>query len=92
MDCKLDEVQWVNYFHQEDPISGHLDYYENVDNVLMKYDAPWGIEAHMGYWTDPNFYEDIARRFLYASNEHGVNQELVKKFDCSKGSEQLVDA
>ncbi|NMG08791.1 hypothetical protein [Brasilonema sp. UFV-L1] len=92
VDCKLEKIQWVNYFHQKDPISGHLDYYDNVDNFPMKYDARWGIEAHMGYWTDPNFYEDIARRFLYASNEHSVNQELVNKFDSSKGSEQLIDA
>jgi hypothetical protein len=89
VDCQLDHVQWVNYYHLQDPISGHLDYYENVDNILMKYDAPWGIEGHMGYWTDANFYEDIAKRFLYAASKHGVNQELGQHIELQQG---LVDA
>jgi hypothetical protein len=89
VDCQLDHVQWVNYYHLQDPISGHLDYYENVDNVLMKYNAAWGIEAHMGFWTDANFYEDIAKRFLYAASKHGVNQELGQHIELQQG---LVDA
>jgi hypothetical protein len=55
----------------------------------MKYDAPWGIEGHMGYWTDANFYEDIAKRFLYAASKHGVNQELGQHIELQQG---LVDA
>jgi hypothetical protein len=79
VDCILDDVEWVNYYHLKDPISGHLDYYENVENVLMKYDAQWGIEAHLGFWTDPDFYKDIFHRFLYASNKNCINQELVQQ-------------
>ncbi|RUR73153.1 hypothetical protein PCC6912_58320 [Chlorogloeopsis fritschii PCC 6912] len=62
--CQLEQIQWVNYYHLQDPISGHLDYYEKLDNVKMEYPSKWGVEAHLGYWTDPNFYKDIARRFL----------------------------
>ncbi len=91
VDCKLDQLQWVNYFHLKDPISGHLDYYEDVDNIPMKYDATWGLDAHMGYWEYQNFYEGIARRFLYTSSEDGVNQDLVNKFDRSEGDQQLID-
>jgi hypothetical protein len=64
---QLEHVLWVNYYHQQDPISGHLDYYENLDNVEMKYQTSWGNQAHQGYWTDSSFYENIADRFLYFS-------------------------
>ena len=55
----------VNYFSREDPISGHLDFYviPEEDNVLLDIDRFWGV-AHVGYWTHPPFYEDIAKRFL----------------------------
>ncbi|MFN6569458.1 hypothetical protein [Dendronalium sp. ChiSLP03b] len=77
--CQLEQIHWVNYYYLKDPISGHLDYYENLDNVEMKYQASWGLEGHMGYWTDPSFYENIAERFLYASNESTDNQKFVQK-------------
>jgi hypothetical protein len=63
--CQLNQLHWVNYYYLKDPISGHLDYYENLDNVEMKYQASWGVEGHLGYWTDPSFYENLADRFLY---------------------------
>lgn len=78
VDCKLDQVRWVNYYHLKDPISGHLDYYDNVNNIGMKYKATWGVEAHTGYWTDASFYEDIAQRFLYPSNEQ-VQESLLRQ-------------
>jgi hypothetical protein len=31
--------------------------------------ASWGDQGHQGYWTDANFYEDIARRFLCGANQ-----------------------
>ncbi|MBW4671132.1 MAG: hypothetical protein KME60_27835 [Cyanomargarita calcarea GSE-NOS-MK-12-04C] len=65
VDCQLDQLQWVNYYHLKDPISGHLDYYNNLDNVLMEYETSWGYEAHLDYFSDNKFYDDIAQRFLY---------------------------
>jgi hypothetical protein len=66
---QLEKLRWINYYHQNDPISGHLDYYQNLENVLMQYDACWGDQAHQGYWTNSTFYEDIAQRFLYTVGE-----------------------
>ncbi len=66
---RLEQLHWVNYYHHNDPISGRLDYYQNLDNVLMENEADWGNPAHQGYWTNSNFYEDICRRFLYHPGE-----------------------
>ncbi|MBH8563602.1 hypothetical protein I8748_15625 [Nostoc sp. CENA67] len=66
--CKLEQIRWVNYYHLKDPISGHLDYYENLENIEMKYQTSWGLKGHLGYWTEPSFYESIADRFLYVSD------------------------
>jgi len=82
--CKLDQIRWVNYYHLKDPISGHLDYYENLDNVEMRYQAAWGVEGHLGYWIDPDFYENIADRFLYVSNQDGGSQEFLQQADYNK--------
>ncbi len=67
----FEHLHWVNYYHQNDPISGHLDYYQNIDNVLMEYKASWGNPAHQGYWNNSHFYEDICQRFLYKSESGG---------------------
>jgi hypothetical protein len=64
--CRLNQVRWANYYHLKDPISGNLDYYDNLDNIEMKYEASWGEQGHMGYWTDLKFYEHIANHFLYS--------------------------
>jgi hypothetical protein len=69
VECQLEQIRWVNYYHLQDPISGHLDYYEKLDNVLMDYQTSWGGNAHLGYWTDPNFYKDIANRFLLTTDD-----------------------
>ncbi|MBD2777518.1 hypothetical protein [Iningainema tapete] len=71
VNCHLDQVKWVNYYHLQDPISGHLDYYENLENVRLEFPATWGEQGHLGYWTDPNFYEEIAKRFLHTVKQNG---------------------
>ncbi|WYL95844.1 MAG: hypothetical protein HEQ35_20330 [Gloeotrichia echinulata IR180] len=71
--CNLEQIRWFNYYHQKDPISGNLDYYDNLENIEMKYQASWGGEGHLGYWTDLTFYESIADHFLYDSNDHSIN-------------------
>jgi len=65
---KLDYLPWVNYWSEKDPISGHLDFYQipDQDNVCLDLPEKWGV-AHVGYWCHEPFYEDIARRFLWAS-------------------------
>ncbi|MBD2203023.1 hypothetical protein H6G33_03785 [Calothrix sp. FACHB-1219] len=63
--CQLEHISWINYYHLEDPISGHLDYYENLINEEMTYKTSWGASGHLGYWTDMKFYKSIAEYFLY---------------------------
>lgn len=62
---KLDDIPWVNYFNEKDPVSGHLDFYTipDKDNVKLDLPEPWGV-AHVGYWEHGPFYADIAGRFL----------------------------
>ncbi len=62
---KLDDILWVNYYNENDPISGHLDFYQipDKDNIKIELPGPWGI-AHVQYWDCPGFYKDIAKRFL----------------------------
>lgn len=67
--CQLDNINWVNYYHLQDPISGNLDYYENLTNEEITTQTTWGTGGHQIYWTDRKFYESIANHFLYVSNE-----------------------
>jgi hypothetical protein len=62
---KLDAIPWVNYYADNDPVSGHLDFYalDEQDNVKLTLPQSWGV-AHTGYWTSSDFYEDIVKRFL----------------------------
>jgi hypothetical protein len=61
---KLDKIPWVNYYADNDPVSGHLDFYDifEQDNVRLTLPQSWGV-AHSGYWTSQSFYEDIMKRF-----------------------------
>ncbi len=62
---KLDRLPWVNYYNDNDPISGRLDFYRIApeDNVHLNLLEGWGI-AHGGYWSHVPFYRDLALRFL----------------------------
>lgn len=62
---KLDRIKWINFYNDDDPVSGHLDYYNipDKDNIKLKLPGPWG-KAHIQYWQDPTFYSEMAERFL----------------------------
>lgn len=56
-------LPWVNYYHDNDDISGHLDFYEGVQNVHVErfataQDNKW-YRAHSGYWTHAALYHHI---------------------------------
>lgn len=36
----LPHLRWINYWHPDDPISGHLDYYDCVDNIRLANELP----------------------------------------------------
>jgi hypothetical protein len=61
---KLDAMPWANYYDEQDPVSGHLDFYAipDRDNVPLTMGAPWGV-AHVKYWEHPPMYDDIVRRY-----------------------------
>ncbi len=61
----LDHVLWVNYWNKNDPVSGHLDFYDipNTDNVHLDLNAPWGL-AHVKYWDFTLMYQDMIERFM----------------------------
>lgn len=61
----LEHVRWLNFWDRQDPISGHLDFYNisDEDNIELNMQNPWGF-AHLGYWTYLPMYERIAREFF----------------------------
>jgi hypothetical protein len=65
IDPKLNGIKWVNFYNDDDPVSGHLDYYTipDADNIKLDLPGPWGV-AHIQYWNDKTFYSDIVKLFL----------------------------
>ena len=62
----LDDVKWINFYDNHDPISGHLDYYNDVKNVDCKFKTEMGKLSftHSDYWSDDKFYKIIINNFL----------------------------
>jgi len=68
-------LPWVNFFDNHDPISGKLEFYTVNENIPLTLPdtwpdqqgistrARWGV-AHVKYWNDPRFFNDIVERFL----------------------------
>lgn len=64
----LDDIPWLNFYHDADPVSGHLDFYSNVKNedacVFEKEkNNRWGF-AHLGYWEHKPMYTKIIDEYL----------------------------
>ncbi|MGB8954405.1 MAG: hypothetical protein WCC10_03470 [Tumebacillaceae bacterium] len=57
----LSHMQWTNYWDAQDPVSGHLDFYDNVVNVQVDNGQRWGV-AHSGYWYNLNIYREVIAR------------------------------
>ncbi|MHC0063905.1 hypothetical protein ACWATR_13535 [Nostoc sp. UIC 10890] len=75
MECKLEQVHPVNYYHLKDPISGHLNYYE-ISGILGRVRTPRLLLRF-------KFLQKYRDRFLYVSNHQRVSQEFVE-LDYSK--------
>ncbi|WP_228055217.1 hypothetical protein [Gloeocapsopsis crepidinum] len=75
---QMQHLKWFNYYHRKDPISGNLDCYEDVNNQQLNFTAAWGAKAHGGYWKDPNFFDSVAKNFLYEKPQkiNSVKQEI----------------
>ncbi len=66
----LDHVIWLNFFHPNDIIAGHLDAFSGVENIPTSFRGrfrrhrPGFPEAHSYYWYDPKMMQCIIDRFL----------------------------
>ena len=58
----LDHVHWLNAWSKQDPVSGMLHFYRNVQRQDFNYLIP--IYAHLSYWEDLRFYEFFAKPML----------------------------
>ncbi|NJR61295.1 MAG: hypothetical protein HC769_22165 [Cyanobacteria bacterium CRU_2_1] len=61
----FDHLWWINFYDEEDPISGCLNFYEieKDNNVKLKLGKSWGV-AHNYYWGCNVFYERIFKMLL----------------------------
>jgi hypothetical protein len=78
----LDDIQWRNYFDNDDYVSGGLDYYEKLTNIDCKFGK--GLFTHSNYWDSKKFYDDIIYHFLLrppvtADDVDGALVEMAKK-------------
>lgn len=60
---EANKLPWVNYYHDNDDISGHLDFYAGVENMHVPsftnpLDNKW-YRAHSGYWTHEPLYHKL---------------------------------
>lgn len=60
----LNEMQWLNFYHLRDLVSGHLDAYEVDRNIPCEVRVTSSLEAHTCYWEHMQMYEDIAAEFF----------------------------
>lgn len=60
----VEDVRWINFYDSNDPVSGHLDFYEVDENVRLKMGKKWGTRSHEAYWGYPEMYEKIRDTFL----------------------------
>jgi pimeloyl-ACP methyl ester carboxylesterase len=59
----LEPLPWLNFYDCKDPVSGHLDFYVDVDNRVLEMGEKWGI-AHLAYWDHPAFYRTTLNELL----------------------------
>ena len=60
----LNRARWLNFYHLQDPVSGHLDAYSVDRNILCGAQVDGASEAHKVYWTYDQMYEEISAEFL----------------------------
>jgi hypothetical protein len=75
----LSSIRWRNYYDANDPVSGHLDYYDGVENIKCNYEGD-DTQDHKGllyyikhlypfthgrYWEDKRVYSDIILGYLH---------------------------
>lgn len=59
----LDHIYWVNFWDQNDPISGELDFYKVDQNIQLNQGIKWG-KSHSNYWKFTPMYRQIFNYYL----------------------------
>ena len=59
-------VYWMNFWDNQDPVSGNLDFYKVDENILLEQDSSFGF-AHTTYWSHQKMYKKIADSYLKPS-------------------------
>jgi hypothetical protein len=60
-------IQWLNAWSKQDPISGALHFYTGLTRRHFTYAIP--IYAHLSYWEDLRFYEFFAEPLLLGNRQ-----------------------
>lgn len=55
----FDSIQWKNYYHNRDYVSGSLDYYHSLTNVQCNFSNKWYKFTHSNYWYSNEFFGDL---------------------------------
>jgi hypothetical protein len=58
----LDHMAWINFWDENDPVSGNLDFYV-VHNIPLVMGKKYGI-SHIAYWEYEEMYSKIYEHFL----------------------------
>ncbi len=61
----FDNIRWINYHDKRDPVSGKLDFYENLVNVHCDFRSNMFSFSHGWYWNSKNMFTDIIENFLF---------------------------
>jgi hypothetical protein len=60
----LTKLEWINFWHQNDKVSGPLDFYI-VDKNIEVEEKDWAASrAHNNYWNYGKMYKEIIARFI----------------------------
>jgi hypothetical protein len=89
----LEDIQWINYYDDDDIISGRLDYYKGLTNVNCRFNCNEQFKekksnfTHSHYWDCEDFYEDIIRGILSGTDNSMVGEKMQdKKVQSGTGS------
>lgn len=65
-DYELDHnFRWINAYSIEDPVSGHLIFYDLKDDANQtSFNLYPPLIAHLSYWKDPEFYKFVRSRLF----------------------------
>jgi hypothetical protein len=69
MQRRMENMRWLNFYHLQDPVSGHLDAYDVDRNILCEAKVGGAAEAHRLYWSYDPLYEEIGAEFFGSRSE-----------------------